>query len=385
MATPTSGITQVKGITAVTGSGGSSISLTTTGTSGVATLISDVLNIPDYSSGSPTVNLGADETHCNPQISGDATSGLFNYLAPGFVGIATSGAPVAIFGAAGGSKIIQLYGTLSITQNDNSLPASAHAVNLNGLLFGAGTYDSGGGLFFTDSTTIAIGTYTNSATAGPLANVLVGQGNGFSITTGDHNTAIGAQSGFTISTGSGNTILGAGNGNTLDTGSNNILIGTNATADVASGSDSNLLIISGGITPVISATNIDSTPAVSIPGLAGTGTRAVLADTNGLLSAPVSDAAVKENITPVEHGLDTILSLNPVSFDYIEKYKNLGTERQHGFIAQEMQQVVPEIVFKTPSTGLLGINNVDPLIAVLVKAIQEQQVQIDELKKLLGL
>jgi hypothetical protein len=113
-----------------------------------------------------------------------------------------------------------------------------------------------------------------------------------------------------------------------------------------------------------------STGGVSLSTLAGTGSRAVLADANGLLSAPVSDISVKENIKPIQYGLNEILKMKPVWFDYIDEYKNYGKGRQNGNIAQEMQQIIPEAVFTTPSTDKMGINY-DQLHAIYIKAIQE--------------
>ena len=118
---------------------------------------------------------------------------------------------------------------------------------------------------------------------------------------------------------------------------------------------------------------------VTLSNLAGTGSRAVLADANGLLSAPVSDISVKENINTIGYGLSEILKMNPVWFDYIDEYKNYGKTRQNGNIAQEMESIIPEAVFTTPSTGKMGINY-DQLHAVYIKAIQELKAEIDALK-----
>jgi hypothetical protein len=74
--------------------------------------------------------------------------------------------------------------------------------------------------------------------------------------------------------------------------------------------------------------------------------------------------------------------MNPVWFDFIDEYKNYGEGRQNGNIAQEMQEIIPEAVFVTPSTGKMGINY-DQLHAVYIKAIQQQQQQIEELKELI--
>jgi len=119
---------------------------------------------------------------------------------------------------------------------------------------------------------------------------------------------------------------------------------------------------------------------VTISNLAGTGSRAVLASATGVLSAPVSDISVKENIESLKYGLDNIMKLNPVQFKFIEGYKNYGEGLQIGAIAQEVEQIIPEAVFKTPSTGLKGIDY-NQFNGIYIKAIQDQQKIIDSLIK----
>jgi hypothetical protein len=68
--------------------------------------------------------------------------------------------------------------------------------------------------------------------------------------------------------------------------------------------------------------------------------------------------------------------LNPVSFEW--KSEANGTGTKYGFIAQEVQQVIPEIV-STDSTGTIGLDTVS-MIPFLVKAIKEQQEVINTLK-----
>ena len=116
----------------------------------------------------------------------------------------------------------------------------------------------------------------------------------------------------------------------------------------------------------------------TIANLAGTGSRAVLADASGNLSAPVSDQSVKENVQSLKYGLDTIMQLNPVQFEYIDSYKNYGEGLQIGAIAQEVEQIIPEAVFKTPSTGLKGIDY-SQFNGIYIKAIQDQQKIIESL------
>lgn len=121
------------------------------------------------------------------------------------------------------------------------------------------------------------------------------------------------------------------------------------------------------------------TGAVTLSNLAGTGSRAVLADANGVLSAPVSDISVKENIEPLSYGIAEIMALNPVSFEFIKGYKNYGEGKQFGNIAQDVYNVIPEAVFTTPSTGKMGINY-DQFNGIYIKALQQLQEQIFELK-----
>jgi hypothetical protein len=107
-----------------------------------------------------------------------------------------------------------------------------------------------------------------------------------------------------------------------------------------------------------------------------------------------SDEKFKRNVEPEKGALDKVLKVNPVSYFYdTDKYAPLNfTDRpQHGFIAQQLQEVFPEVVqtarFSIPGddgtekgseTGLAV--NYAGLISILFSAIQEQQQQIRELQ-----
>ena len=123
---------------------------------------------------------------------------------------------------------------------------------------------------------------------------------------------------------------------------------------------------------------VGASPTVKIQNLAGTGSRTVLADANGVLSAPVSDQSIKENIEPLHYGLDTIMQLNPVQFEFIDTYKNYGQGLQIGNIAQDVEKIIPEAVFVTSSTGLKGIDY-NQFNGIYIKAIQDQQKIIESL------
>jgi hypothetical protein len=104
--------------------------------------------------------------------------------------------------------------------------------------------------------------------------------------------------------------------------------------------------------------------------------------TNTTISA-ISDQRHKENIRDLDVGLDAILALKPRKFDWkAGQGKDIKDDR--GFIAQEFEQVFPDLVdeWKDPAPeGEEPYKSVrQDLIPVLVKAMQEQQAMIEELK-----
>ena len=93
-----------------------------------------------------------------------------------------------------------------------------------------------------------------------------------------------------------------------------------------------------------------------------------------------SDLRLKDVLGSYQKGLSEILALNPIKFTYKkDNARNLDSETlQIGFVAQEVQPVFPEAV-STGEDGYLDFN-MHAINVALVKAIQEQQSQIEELK-----
>ena len=87
-----------------------------------------------------------------------------------------------------------------------------------------------------------------------------------------------------------------------------------------------------------------------------------------------SDKRLKENIKPIENALSDICQLEGVTFDW----KESGVQGQ-GFIAQQVEPIIPEVVNTDADTGMKSVNYVG-LIGHLVEAIKSQQTQIDDLK-----
>ncbi|MGC6479293.1 MAG: tail fiber domain-containing protein [Flavobacteriaceae bacterium] len=86
-----------------------------------------------------------------------------------------------------------------------------------------------------------------------------------------------------------------------------------------------------------------------------------------------SDRRLKQNIIQLPYGLETVQALNPVQFEW---KKNTG-QTHLGFIAQDIQKVIPEIIVQGKDEQQLLMMRQASLIPVLTKAIQEQQELID--------
>jgi hypothetical protein len=96
-----------------------------------------------------------------------------------------------------------------------------------------------------------------------------------------------------------------------------------------------------------------------------------------------SDLRLKSNIEALPSSLNMIKKLNPVSY---KKKDNIAstqyTHEEMGFIAQEIQKVMPMLVIEgSDKDKTLSVNYIS-LVPVLTKAIQEQQTQIEEKAKL---
>ena len=104
--------------------------------------------------------------------------------------------------------------------------------------------------------------------------------------------------------------------------------------------------------------------------------------TNTAISS-ISDVRLKENIRDINYGLDAILSLKPRVFDWKKESGNSGKDIR-GFIAQEFEQVFPDLIDKWKDPAPEGEEPYksirQDLIPVIVKAIQELKAELDTLK-----
>lgn len=84
-----------------------------------------------------------------------------------------------------------------------------------------------------------------------------------------------------------------------------------------------------------------------------------------------SDANLKENVETFENALDVVSQLRGVRFDWKEThYPSIGV------IAQELEEVLPELVTNTDPKTV----NYNGIIGVLIEAIKELKAEVEELK-----
>ncbi len=259
----------------------------------------------------------------------------------------------------------------------------------------------------TGSYNTAMGTYAMTENTTGVSNTAFGYAALESNTTGAYNTALGRNAGGDINTATStgaNTIIGYNTGRGIVTGVNNTVLGANVSglssalsnniiiADGAGnqrinvGSDGNIGI--GTTTPSAKLTVTQSantaTGGIWLATADNTDFRSQFMATSGVLSfyggdtggtlntatlnaagewTNASDLSYKKNIEKLSYGLDTVLALQPRSYDI----KNTDNHRI-GFIAQEVEEVIPEVVSGEDGTKGISYGN---LVAVAISAIQE--------------
>ena len=97
--------------------------------------------------------------------------------------------------------------------------------------------------------------------------------------------------------------------------------------------------------------------------------------------AQPSDERLKENVHDLPYGLPALMGLRPVSY----RYKDFPSRERIGFIAQEINSVVPEVVHLLPEnpesrTPRYYSVNYAELVPLLVRSIQQQQKTIESLQ-----
>ena len=252
--------------------------------------------------------------------------------------------------------------------------------------------------FDTESHNLAIGKDAlGGAVAGGEFNTGIGNTTLDALTSADSCVAVGHGAGSAVTTGHNNTFIGTTAGDAVTTSGNNVIIGTASDHAAAGGVDGAVVI---GFNVIA----------------ASSGTRYITLGYQGDLTyiAPgssswsgTSDLRLKENINDHTLGLDFVNDLRPVTYNWkkekdvdesLHYYKEDSDKRvnsddeeiilKHGFIAQEVKQIIDDNnldsncfgLWSKQDDGTQGLAEGE-LTPILVKAVQELSAQVTTLQQ----
>jgi len=109
----------------------------------------------------------------------------------------------------------------------------------------------------------------------------------------------------------------------------------------------------------------------------GTTVGSISVDSSSATYNTTSDARLKENIEPINDGLEKLMAMNPVTFTW---KSDPNRKIQQGFIAQDMQDISPEAVNILDGQDLLGMDY-GRITPIIVSALQDAIKRIQELEE----
>jgi len=197
---------------------------------------------------------------------------------------------------------------------------------------------------------VAIGNLALSSLTSGCCNVAVGGHAMRQTTTGQNNIAIGTFALLDNTSGGGNVAIGHDALNDLTgAANNNIAIGDEAGVNVVGASES-IFIGNAGMAADDLVIKIGTNQTRTFIAGIHSGTvsavtdMAVLVDSTGRLGTVASSARFKTNVADIgTQSKDWLHRLRPVSFQYLPELGR-GTQRQFGLIAEEVAEVLPELV-----------------------------------------
>ena len=265
----------------------------------------------------------------------------------------------------------------------------SHAEGINTTGYTAGTHAEGIG-------TLAYGPYSHSEGMGTIA---LGYG---SHAEGNTTTSVGAHS---HSEGSGTTAYGdfshAGGRGSYSAGDSSFTHGKSVTTLSNYSAALGINSTASGVTSfVFGDTSLAANDGVIVLGNSITGNTSnyvyvnslnvktvgssafvndIRIDSNGNLTTNTSDERLKENIQPINNTLETIKSIQGVTYQWKDRNAG-GDDIKLGFIAQQLESVEPKLVFTNKVDGFKGIH-IDGIVSLLVESVKEQQSIIEKLNE----
>jgi trimeric autotransporter adhesin len=252
----------------------------------------------------------------------------------------------------------------------------------------AGAYNSSGysNTFIGSSAGYSNTTGTNNTFLGRLAgsasngyeNIFIGHEAGYNSDSGE-NISIGHGAGFANTSGYGNVCIGSGAGRANISGDSNVFLGYSAGSSELG---SNKLYIDN--------CSIKGGPpeySCDYPLIYGEFDNRIVKINGALMMTAVltpSDIRLKKEIEPLKSSLERVIKLQGVSYSWKADEnpgRGFGPGRNIGLIAQDVEKVIPEVVY-TDGNGIKDLSY-DKLAPVLVEAIKEQQKTIAEKSRII--
>ncbi len=339
-------------------------------------------------------------------------------------GVATIAANSVELGTdTAGAYVSSLVAGTGITLTNNSGEGATPTIALtNSAITIAGTSTSLGGSItaatILSGTNVVSGSSQISLTSvtGYVANEHVNHAN-ISISAGNGLSGGGditATRTITLDTGSAHFIAGARGTNSAGTGisySSGVITNTGVTSNVAgtgisvSGATGAVTITNTGVTSAVAGTGVTvsgATGAVTFSigqavattsevqfakvGVGGASDATYelkvtgdIGATGDIVAYISSDKRFKDNVVEITDSLDKVRKIRGVKWDWNDNASDAAKQSPNvGVIAQEVQQVLPEIVHQRED-GYLAVDYTK-MAALFIEAIKEQQIQIENLK-----
>ena len=306
-----------------------------------------------------------------------ATSGIVTYYGDGqfLSGIATVGGGVSFAGVLSGDLYVTGIGTINnVTINSGIITAVSGIVTyygdgqyLQNILSGVGVATEGGtvgtGATILDFRGPGISTVTVSAGIATI-NITGGGGGGGAVSIGTEAPPTPTNGDLWYSPDYGRTFVWY----------DEVALGIGSTAVWVDAAPFNINLsqlddLQVNNLVVVNHTDLNT---LDVSGISTLGNVV----SSGIITAvafnSTSDENLKYNVETVGNALDTVNSLRGVKFQWKE-----DDGVSYGVIAQELQQVLPELV----SAGDIKTVNYNGIIGVLIEAVKELKAEIEELKK----
>jgi hypothetical protein len=307
-----------------------------------ASTISGIGNVTAYSTSvASRVNTLETAGYAVSSSVASATAASITALSSSVKAVTDTFATSASVASATATSISTLSGSVktvtdAISTRVTTLEGKDISVTLTGDVTGTGTITDLGNVSF--ATTIA----ANSVALG-------------TDTTGDYVASMTAGTGITVGTATGE-------------GSTPVITNTGVTSAVA-GTGVTVSAGTGAVTFSIGQA-VATNSAVSFASVAATG---------DIVAFSSSDRRFKNNIVNISDALNKVKQLNGVTWEWNDDVNDVTkSSPKTGLIAQEVQEVLPEVVSERED-GYLGLDY-SKMVGLLVEAIKEQQTQIAELK-----